>query len=67
MSNKTYDRIKWVLFTLVPASIALIEGLGLLYDFNTTLIIGTISLVATFVGTITGLSSVKYHKKVKNK
>lgn len=62
MSNKTYNIIKWGLFMLVPATIAFITGLGELYNFDTTVIVGTISLVSTFIGAITGISSYNYHK-----
>ena len=48
MNDKLYDILKWTL----------------LYNFDTTLIIGTISLVATFLGAITGISNINYKKKV---
>ena len=66
MSNKLYDIVKWVLLVGVAPTIALITGLGELYNFDTTLIIGTISLVATFLGAITGISNINY-KKALNK
>ena len=63
LSNKTYDFLKWLLIKVVPALILLIEGLGLLYGWDTKLVIGTISLIATFLGTILGISSTNYNKK----
>lgn len=63
MTNKVYDILKYILLIVVPAVIALIEGLGLLYHFDTTLIIGTISLIATFLGSILKISSDNYSKK----
>ena len=63
MSNKTYDRLKYSLFIFIPALITLIGTLGKIYNFNTEIIILTISAVTTFVGTITGLSNVKYKKE----
>ena len=42
MSNKVYDFLKWFLITAVAPIIALITGLGELYDFNTTLVLGAI-------------------------
>ena len=64
MSNKVYDILKWVLLVAVAPTIALITGLGELYSFDTTLIVGTISLVATFLGALLGVSNVKYNKRV---
>ena len=63
MSNKTYDRLKYSLFIFIPALITLIGTLGKIYNFNTEIIILTISAITTFVGTITGLSNVKYKKE----
>ena len=62
MSNKVYDYLKWFLITAVAPTIALITGLGELYGFDTTLVVGTISLLATFLGAILGVSNVKYKK-----
>lgn len=67
MSNKVYDVLKWILLVAVAPTIALITGLGELYGFDTTLIVGTISLVATFLGALLGVSNVKYNKRVDNK
>ena len=64
MSNKVYDILKWVLLVAVAPTIAFITGLGELYGFDTTLIVGTISLVATFLGALLGVSNVKYNKRV---
>lgn len=64
MSNKVYDILKWILLVAVAPTIAFITGLGELYEFDTTLIVGTISLVATFLGALLGVSNVKYNKRV---
>ena len=63
MSNKLYDILKWTLLVGVAPTIALITGLGELYNFDATLIIGTISLIATFLGAVTGISNISYKKK----
>lgn len=63
MKDKTYDRIKFGLFIFIPALITLIGSLGKIYNFNTEIIILTISAITTFVGTVTGLSNVKYNKE----
>lgn len=64
MNDKLYNILKWTLLVGVAPTIALITGLGELYNFDTTLIIGTISLVATFLGAVTGISNVNYNKKI---
>ena len=67
MSNKVYDALKWILLVAVAPTIALITGLGELYGFDTTLIVGTSSLVATFLGALLGVSNVKYNKRADGK
>jgi hypothetical protein len=64
MSNKVYDVMKWILLVAVAPTIALITGLGELYGFDTTVIVGTISLFATFFGALLGVSNVNYKKRV---
>ena len=63
--DKVYNVIKWILFTGVAPTITLIIGLGKLYNFDPTLIIGTISLFASFLGAITGLSNYNYNKEIE--
>ena len=63
--DKAYDVIKWILFTGVAPTITLIIGLGKLYNFDPTLIVGTISLFASFLGAITGLSNYNYNKDIE--
>ena len=63
MSNRLYDILKWIVLVGVAPTIALITGLGELYKFDTTLIVGTISLIATFLGAILGISNINYNKK----
>ena len=65
LNNKIYDVLKWTLLVGVAPTIALITGLGELYNFDTTLIIGTISLFATFLGAVTGISNYNYKKGEK--
>ena len=60
--DKVYDAIKWILLTAVSPTIALVTGLGELYNFDTALIVGTISLLATFLGALTGISCYNYKK-----
>lgn len=62
MNNKIYDIFKYGLMIFIPALITLIGSLGQIYNFETETIILTISTFATFIGTITGISNVKYNK-----
>lgn len=63
LSNKVYDALKYGLMIFVPAVITLIGALGKIYNFKTEVIVLTISALTTFVGTITGISSINYNKK----
>lgn len=63
LSNEQYDVAKRTVTVVVPAAIALITGLGVLYQFDTSAITGTIALVATFAGTVLGVSSKNYQKE----
>lgn len=65
LNNKTYDIFKWLLITVIPASILLISTLGTVYNLDTEIITLTISAIATFVGTITGISNYNYKKEEK--
>lgn len=62
MDNRIYDIFKWGLMIFIPALITLIGSLGQIYKFDTETIILTISTFATFIGTITGISNLKYNK-----
>lgn len=62
LNNKIYTALKWILAVAVAPTIALITGLGELYKFDTTIIVGTISLVASFLGALLGISNYNYMK-----
>lgn len=62
-SNKTYDTLKWIILTVAPALMTLVSALGVLYGWqNTELTVAVIGAVTTFLGAITGVSSVKYNQ-----
>ena len=63
LNNKVFTVLKRILATAVAPTIALITGLGELYHFDTTIIVGTITLVATFLGALLGISNYNYQKK----
>ena len=62
LSDKLYTILKWILATAVAPTVALITGLGELYNFDTTIIVGTITLIATFLGALVGVSNYNYKK-----
>lgn len=63
MSNKTYDILKFIAQIVLPALGALYFGLsriwGLPYGEQ---IVGTITVVDTFLGALLGISTAQYNK-----
>ena len=66
LPDKVYDVMKWILTVCVAPTIALITGLGQLYGFDTFKVVETISLIATFLGAIFGISVITYNKGTKD-
>lgn len=62
-TNETYDKIKFIVQIVAPALIVLIAGLGDLYAFDTSKVIGLITLLTTFSGSVLGISSLRYNQK----
>lgn len=67
LNDKIYNFLKWLLITFVPALLVLIETLGVIYNYDTQIIILTISAIATFLGAIVGISNTNYNKSSKTK
>ena len=68
LNDKLYDFLKWLLIRFVPALLVLIETLGVIYNYDTQIIVLTISAIATFLGALIGISSSNYSKtKTKKK
>lgn len=64
MTNKTYNVIKWVVLTVLPALSALVGVLGKAYGWDgTDLAVITLNAVTVFLGAITGYSAVTYNKQ----
>lgn len=65
-NNKVYDVLKYIAQIILPALATLYFALskiwGLPYGVE---IVGTISAVDVFLGTLLGISSASYNKKVK--
>lgn len=68
LSNKTYDILKWIAQIALPALGALYFGLskiwGLPYGEE---IVGTITIVDTFLGALLGISTANYNKQEAGK
>lgn len=67
LPDKVYNVLKWIILIFVPALITFISGLGVLLGFDTTIIVGIIGLVATFVGSLIGVSTKNYYKEKERK
>lgn len=63
LSNTWYDRMKWVTQIVLPAIATLYAGLAVFWKLpHGTEVTGSIALVATFLGSVLGLSSLKYNQ-----
>lgn len=67
LNNKTYDVLKYIAITVVPALATLVGtiGVSLGYQEVTGIIVTIITAVGTFIGALVGLSSVNYNKGTK--
>ncbi len=66
MNDKTYNIIKWVVLTVLPALSVLVGALGKAYGWESTdLAVLTINAVAVFLGAVTGVSTLNYNKQQK--
>lgn len=64
LSNKVYDMLKWITLNLLPAIAALYFGLAKIWELPyAENIVGTISLIVTFLGAVLSISSEEYKKK----
>ena len=64
MSNKVYDRLKWVAQILLPALATLYFTISNIWGLPyAEQIVGTIAAVDTFLGIILGISTIKYNKE----
>lgn len=67
LNNKTYDVLKYLAITVVPALATLVGtvGVALGYQEVTGIVVTIITAVGTFIGALVGLSSVNYNKGTK--
>lgn len=64
LSNKVYDALKWIALILLPAVSALYFGLSQIWGFPYgEEIVGTLSIIDTFLGALLGISTMNYNKE----
>lgn len=63
LSNLWYDRVKWFTQIVIPAIATLYAGLAVFWKLpHGTEVTGTLALVATFLGSVLGVSNIRYNK-----
>ena len=63
LHNRVYNVLKWIVMIFLPAAATLYFGLSLYWPVpNVESVVGTITLSATFLGALIGLSSRSYNK-----
>lgn len=64
MSNKSYDRWKWVAQILLPALGTLYFALAKIWGLPyATVIVGTLAAIDAFLGALLGISTARYNAK----
>lgn len=64
MSNETYNVLKWVTMIVLPAMGAAYFALSQIWPLPLgTEIVGTITILSTFLGSLLGISTKEYNKK----
>ena len=68
LSNKTYNRLKWVITIFLPAFMGLVAGFGALgFIPNAEVIVAAIGLIGTFLGSLISVSSKHYNNSQEEK
>jgi hypothetical protein len=66
-TNRLYDQLKFVALILLPGVSSLYFGLAAIWNFpNAEKVIGTITLIDTFLGVVLHLSNAQYYKNDNN-
>jgi hypothetical protein len=66
LNDKIYDVLKWIALIVIPAVGALYFGLAKIWGFPYgTEIVGTLTLIDTFLGALLGISTASYNKEVE--
>ena len=68
ISNKTYDKLKWIAQYLLPALATLYFAVAGIWDLPyTNQVVVTITAIDTFLGVILGVSTAQYNKQITSK
>ena len=63
LNNRVYDALKWVALILIPALATLYFALSGIWGFPFgEQIVGTLTAIDTFLGTLLGISTLNYNK-----
>lgn len=62
-SNQVYDVLKYVVLIALPAFITFVNIVGVQLGYDMTTIIVILTAFNTLLGTLIGISSVKYNKE----
>lgn len=63
LNDKVYDVLKWIALIVIPAVGALYFGLAQIWGFPYgEEIVGTLTLIDTFLGALLGISTATYNK-----
>lgn len=66
-NNKTYDILKFVAITFIPALATFVGTVGIAvgYPEATGVVVTVLTALGTFIGALVGLSSANYNKGTK--
>lgn len=63
LPDKVYEILKWICLIFCPALITFITAIFAIYHIpNVEVVTGTIAAIATFIGTLIGISTASYNK-----
>lgn len=63
LSNNVYDVLKYIVLIALPAFITFANIVGVQLGYEMTTIIVVLTAFNTFLGTLIGISSIKYNKE----
>ena len=63
LSNNVYDILKYIVLIALPAFITFANIVGVQLGYEMTTIIVVLTAFNTFLGTLIGISSIKYNKE----
>lgn len=71
LNNKVYEILKWVALIALPALATLVSVVLPLWNIcdegTTNAIVGTLTALSVFLGTLLGVSTMKYRKSITDK